>query len=108
MACSDTEKNSVEFETEQVCARVRKGLHEAMKAAIPPGTNIPIGLMWTKAAEVFLQLPAPTRSQILAGKITDPLVDIVSRIVNEKIEAGRKAGEALAKRQRRKPDQKGL
>lgn len=90
MSPDDSEK------TEQMTVRIRAGLAAKMKARKPKGMSI--GHIWSKAADVFLDLPDETRLQILTGKIEQPFVEIVRMIVDERLEAGRTPAETRRRR----------
>jgi hypothetical protein len=76
-----------------------------MKSVTPEGSNV--GHTWSKAAEVFLDLPDDLQDKILRGKVTAPLVEIVQGIVDRRIAEGRAAAEKLLGPQPKKPGRKG-
>lgn len=81
------------YETEQLTARVRKGLHAQMKAAKPRGMGI--GWVWTRAAEVFLKFPRPVQLAILQDEDNDEtLMDLLAQMADEQASAMRAAAVA--------------
>lgn len=91
------EKNPMET----LSGRVPAGLPEAFRATVPPGFKV--GHCLAMAARIWIDLPEETRLQFLTGRLQEPLVDLVQKIVDERIQAGRDAGERLLGRQKKKP-----
>lgn len=89
---------------ETLSGRVPAGIPEAFRATVPPGYKV--GHCLAMAAKIWIDLPEETRLQFLTGQIKEPLVDLVQKIVDERIQAGQEAGTKLAERQRKKPSQK--
>lgn len=90
---------------ETLSGRVPAGLPEAFRATVPPGFKV--GHCLAMAARIWIDLPEETRLQFLTGLIREPLVDLVQKIVDERIDAGRVGGERLLERRQKKPGQKG-
>jgi len=91
--------------TETLSGQVSEGISAQFKATVPRGFKI--GHCLEAAAKLWIDLPEDIRLALLTGKVEDSLVEIVRRIVEDRISAGEAAGRALSERQKRKPGQKG-
>jgi hypothetical protein len=92
-------------DSEQYSVRVDKGIPDAMKATLIPGMNV--GKVWTLACRIWLDMPEGLRKKLLMGEEEPDLVAMIERIVDERIAAGKRAGEDLAKRHKRTRGQVG-
>jgi hypothetical protein len=88
---------------ETLSGRVPAGIPDAFRSTVPAGYKV--GHCLAAAARLWIDLPPETRLQILTGQIKEPLVDIVTKIVDERFEAGRAAGERLTSPRRKTPGQ---
>lgn len=59
----NTQKIQNHYETEQLTARIRRGLHGRMKAATPLYSKV--GRLWSLAGELFLDLPRECQLELL-------------------------------------------
>lgn len=89
---------------ETLSGRVPRGIPDRFRKTVPPGFKV--GHCLAVAARLWMDLPEETRLQMLTGQFENSLVEIVRQIVDERIEAGRKAGQALAERRKRTPARK--
>ncbi|MEN6423999.1 MAG: hypothetical protein ABFE13_01450 [Phycisphaerales bacterium] len=90
--------------TKGVSFRANPRVWSAFQKTIPKGYSKQHCL--DAAMRLWIDLPKQYRNAFLLGEITEPLVDIVQKIVDERIQAGRDAGARLVERQQRKPGQK--